>query len=342
MPAPSVVAHGGGESGFSTPRRINSPAAVPSENVTRNFLYNARGDRIQETTPGGETATLVYDQADRLIQYGTNASYAYNGNGLRVSKTVNGVTTHFVWNQAQAMSELLQDGSTYYIYGPDGQPIEQIAAEKPTYLHQDQQGSVRLLTDSSGNVVGRYDYDSWGNVMSHAGTSITNLQYDGQYTDAETGFQYLRARYYDPVTGQFVTQDPAFPVTWERYGYAANEPLDLNDPTGLSIGDPLGIITGAYDVVKSVTDTVVVTPIGCVTGHCRAALKQDVKDYQQNGIDFLEGLTKLPTLILPNIPGLTSPNGPVAMLNTPYDYGAVKLAGYVFQPDCGSWPVFST
>lgn len=55
----------------------------------------------------------------------------------------------------------------------------------------------------------------------------------GQYTDAETGFQYLRARYYDPATGQFLTRDPLEAETGEAYGYVRGDPLNRTDPTGL-------------------------------------------------------------------------------------------------------------
>jgi RHS repeat-associated protein len=239
-------------------------ATSGSEGVTRHYTYNARGDRIGESATDGTTLALGYDQADRLVGVGSTIAYAYNGDGLRVSKTVGGVTTQFVWNQAEAMPELLQDGSTYYIYGPEGRPIEQVSAETPTYLHQDQQGSTRLLTDSEGNVVGRYNYDSWGTVTSHTGSATTSLQYDGQYTDTETGFQYLRARYYDPSTGQFLTQDPIFAITGSRYGYTRNDPLNASDPLGsFSISNAIGqawIDIGAYHYF--VTHTVG----GCISG----------------------------------------------------------------------------
>jgi RHS repeat-associated protein len=214
------------------PTGVHSATSGPSATMTQ-FTYNARGDRISETTSGSPTVTFSYDQADRLIGVGDNISYAYNGDGLRVSKTVDGATSEFVWNQSEGTPELLQDGSTDYIYGPEGKPIEQITGETPIYLHQDQQGSTRLLTDAGGSVVGRYDYDAWGAVTSHTGSATTNLQYDGQYTDAETGYQYLRARYYDPSTGQFITADPLVAVTRARYIYANNAPLNQADPTGM-------------------------------------------------------------------------------------------------------------
>ena len=128
---------------------------------------------------------------------------------------------------------LLDDGTNSYIYGPDGSPIEQITGNDVLYFNHDQQGSTRLLTDGGGAVVGSYDYDPHGNVVNHTGVA-TSLQYDGEYRDAETGFVYLRARYYDPSMAQFITVDPLNSVTHAPYVYAGNDPLNTYDPTGLS------------------------------------------------------------------------------------------------------------
>jgi len=75
---------------------------------------------------------------------------------------------------------------------------------------------------------------------------ITSLR-SRQYTDAETGLQYLRARYYDPDSGQFITRDPLVSSTRDAYGYAGRSPLNATDPTGLDCGwaDPVGCATDA-------------------------------------------------------------------------------------------------
>ncbi|MFL6054268.1 MAG: RHS repeat-associated core domain-containing protein, partial [Actinoallomurus sp.] len=65
-----------------------------------------------------------------------------------------------------------------------------------------------------------------------SGTVSTPFGYAGQYTDAETGLQYLRARYYDPATAQFLTRDPLQDVSGQPYGYAAEAPLNYVDPSG--------------------------------------------------------------------------------------------------------------
>lgn len=238
----------------------------PSTEVTRHFAYNLRGDRTMEELPGGGARSLDYDQSDRLIAVGNNIDYTYDGDGLRASKTVNGVTTNEVWNQAEGMPELLEAGSTSYVYGPGGQPIEQITGGMATFIQTDQQDSVRLLTDASGAVVGRYDYDPWGNVTKHTGSAASDLQFDGQLTDAETGYQYLRARYYDPGTGQFLTPDPLQPVSRSRYGYAENNPLTFGDASGELFGVDT-LLGGAIGAVVGTVSGAGGYGVSVVTGH---------------------------------------------------------------------------
>jgi RHS repeat-associated protein len=69
-------------------------------------------------------------------------------------------------------------------------------------------------------------------VLGTAGTATTPLGYDGEYTNSDTGLIYLRARVYDPATGQFMSVDPKVAETIAPYGYAKDDPLALGDPSG--------------------------------------------------------------------------------------------------------------
>ena len=64
-------------------------------------------------------------------------------------------------------------------------------------------------------------------------TAITPIGWAGDYKDTETGYVYLRARYYDPATAQFLTRDPMEALTRSAYGYVNNNPINATDPTGL-------------------------------------------------------------------------------------------------------------
>ena len=105
----------------------NSCASAPSQATT--FTYNTRGDRTAVTPPVGSASSLGYDQANRLtsfVQGSTSATYKYNGDGLRMNKTVAGAVTPFTWDVSASVPLLVSDGNLDYIYGPGGAPIEQI------------------------------------------------------------------------------------------------------------------------------------------------------------------------------------------------------------------------
>lgn len=201
------------------------------------FGYDQRGNRTSMTPSSGSPTTYTYDQANRLTAYSsgsTAANYVYNGGGLRMSKTVNGAAEPFVWDVAGSLPLLLKDGSTSYVYGPGGQPVEQINSSGTVlWYHRDQLGSTRLLTDASGSVAATYTYDAYGNRTSSTGTVSNPFSYAGGYTDVESGLQYLRARYYDPSTAQFLTRDPVVATTRSPYGYVAGNPLNGVDSSGL-------------------------------------------------------------------------------------------------------------
>ena len=197
------------------------------------YTYGTEGERTKSVT-GPTTTSYGYDQAGRLTTYGNgaaNTTYAYDGDGLRTKKTVGSTVTTFTWD-GSATPDLLSDGTTSYLYGPGGIPVEQVGTSATQWYFHDQLGSTRALTDSTGTVTGTYGYTTYGAVSAHTGTA-TPLQYAGQYTDVESGLIYLRARSYDPATAQFLTVDPAVDATRSAYGYAADSPLNGMDPTGL-------------------------------------------------------------------------------------------------------------
>jgi RHS repeat-associated protein len=113
------------------------------------------------------------------------------------------------------------------------------------YLHQDQLGSTRMLTDSAGVVRATFTYNPYGIVTASTGYSTTPFLFCGQYRDSATGFYYLRARYYDPATAQFLTVDPKVATTLSPYGYVQGDPLNGTDPSG-EWGLP-GWVTSAWN-----------------------------------------------------------------------------------------------
>jgi len=251
--------------GYDNAHELTSLQTASSAATTKNltYTYNKDGGRTaQADSVSGATSTFGYDQADRLISATTGltqASYSYDGDGLRQSKTVTttagATTTAATWDTAAGLPTLAQDGGTRYVTGPDGLPLEQIDASGAVlyYLH-DQLGSTRALLDSAGNTVATFNYDAYGTPTTRTGSATTPFGYAGQYTDAETGLQYLRARYYDPATSQFLSVDPLVGATKQPYVYASADPLSYVDPWGLADciagGIPLlsGVVNGACNI----------------------------------------------------------------------------------------------
>jgi len=236
----------------ATPAHPKAVAAVIYRGVDPNTPIDVIGQA--GTTPGGTSVT-----APSVTTTQPGEELVMIGSGLVAATTQAGA-----WGFPQAMSvreqsdhatgtlgvSLAMADQTLGAGGATGNqtatltPAEdliglQIALKKPApaimYLHQDQLGSTRLLTDTAGVVQATYSYDAYGNIPPgwKTGTATTPLQYAGQYTDAETGFQYLRTRYYDPATGQFLGRDPETGITQSPYGYVDSNPLNDTDPTGL-------------------------------------------------------------------------------------------------------------
>jgi RHS repeat-associated protein len=230
------------------------------------YTYDELGERTKTTPEKGPATTYGYDQAGNLTsaerpKEGETSeikdTYTYNGEDLRTSQTISGTTSYLAWDMAEELPLVLGDGTSSYIYGPGGLPIEQISSGGTvTYLHHDQQGSIRLLTGSTGTVTGKCTYGAYGTPTCE-GTTTTPLGFDAQYTSSDTGLVYMRARVYDPATAQFLSIDPFVALTGEPYSYAEDDPINKADPSGrcgfVCVG---GIVLGGVAVATGVGEVV--------------------------------------------------------------------------------------
>jgi RHS repeat-associated protein len=206
------------------------------------WVADTQDNRIEKWAPAPSTTSYAYDQAGNLTAIerleaseipAIEEAYAYDGTGLRASQTVSGTTSHLTWNTSGGLPLLLDDGQASYVVGPGGLPVEQISEETPTFYHHDQLGSTRMLTNASGEPTATFTYSAYGQPAGSTGTQTTPLGYAGQLTNEESGLQYLRARVYDPATGQFLTRDPLLELTRQPYAYVFDNPANGVDPFGL-------------------------------------------------------------------------------------------------------------
>lgn len=116
---------------------------------------------------------------------------------------------------------------------------------------QDGQGSTRTLTNSAGNVTDTYDYTAFGELQNQTGTTENNYLYTGQQFDDSNGLYSLRARFYSPNIGRFLSQDTyavnfSNPIELNRYGYMGNNSINAMDPGRHNSAQEYGGLTAAY------------------------------------------------------------------------------------------------
>ncbi len=209
------------------------------------YTYDASGNQTSRTA-GGVTTAYTFDGLDRLTAIsapGLTAAYAYNGDNLRVARTVNGVTERDTWATVFGLPQVLADGQSEYVWA--GELVTQYpiggGASSGRVVAADRQGSERLVLSSTGSAIGSREYDAYGNIRTQTGTSVA-FDYTGNRRDAESGLLYLRARLYDPATGRFLSPDPAgdcpsTPLSAHAYLYGLANPARYTDPLGLSAWD---------------------------------------------------------------------------------------------------------
>ena len=177
------------------------------------ITYDAIGNR---ETYNGYTYSWKGRQLTGLSN-GTNTySYAYNTDGIRTQKTVNGTTTTFFLNGTQILAQNKGDSDiSWFFYDSTGTRVGLIRGSYVFYYVYNLQGDVvGLMNAATGKIVATYSYDAWGNctVTNASGWTAGNLnpfRYRGYYYDTESGLYYLNSRYYDPAMGRFINADDA-------------------------------------------------------------------------------------------------------------------------------------
>lgn len=216
-------------------------------NATNEYSYDSRGNRsalegTQPAAPGN--AAYTFDERNRLRgavneQTGSTSAYTYFADGLRATKDENGNVTKYVYLDGKVIEELDEAGNVKArnMWGNELLFRKDAASGKSGYYGYNSHGDVVSLTDGSGNELNTYAYDAWGNLLSRTEGMTNPFTYSGEIYDEETGLYYLRARYYDPSVGRFVSEDTYKgqvdnPLSLNRYTYVKNNPLRYIDPTG--------------------------------------------------------------------------------------------------------------
>ncbi|WP_328699973.1 RHS repeat-associated core domain-containing protein, partial [Chengkuizengella marina] len=214
--------------------------------------YDEKGNR--KTMEGTMKLPLgpreyTYNALNQLSTFKENdeeTTYQYYVGGLRATKeSQDGDFTRYIYFQGNVIEELDQEGNptARNIWGNQLLYREDMTSNLGGYYFYNGHGDVVkvVAADGSKDVLKEYDYDIWGNVLSqisHETKTFDNpFQYTGEIYDEESGLIYLRARYYDPSMGRFITEDTYEgtinnPLSLNLYTYVENNPLIYADPSG--------------------------------------------------------------------------------------------------------------
>ena len=166
---------------------------------------------------------------ETFTSYGTPVTFTYNDEGIRTSKTVDGVEHKYYLNGSQITAETwTQNGVEYlllYVYDDAGSPIAikyrtsnyAEGAYDVYFLEKNLQGDIIAVYNELGNKIGSYTYDAWGNfTLAYNSTATLDrlivgnynpFRYRGYYYDTTTQLYYLQSRYYNAQWGRFLNAD---------------------------------------------------------------------------------------------------------------------------------------
>lgn len=213
-------------------------------------LYDAAGNVTQR-----DDDRFTYDAYGQLVELrvdGRMFGYRYDALGRVVEETdrSTGASTLFGYDGNRRTLRRDPAGLLHVMVDGDGldEHLVQLTAGVPSsvarkYYHQDRQGSVYLVTDRNGAPQEWYRYSAYGELTIESSTGSPRLTsaignrfgYQGHLFNESTGLVHMRARFYDPTWGRFLTQDPLGLIAGpNRYAFVDSAPLSFIDPLGLT------------------------------------------------------------------------------------------------------------
>lgn len=228
--------------------------------VTTTYTWDGNGNLASKSSPSDYTG-YIFDADNRLVEVRrgatqgtatTVASYGYDGDGQRVRKSTAAGSTSFLIDPTpqwpQVVLESTPTQATIYVWGDALR--QQISGAKGTAALAPAEALIPLAghlnttlaaIDTAGAVSESYLATAYGEL--EAESPLSRHQFTGEYLERDARLTYLRARWYQPSSGRFISLDPVWgrqgnPKTLSRYGYANNDPVHFTDPTGLySLGE---------------------------------------------------------------------------------------------------------
>lgn len=286
----------------------NSNNQLLAKNKGNIYNYDNNGNLIFD-----EINTNEFNESNQLtksINDNNTVIFSYDENGLRTSKTSNSATYNYHYSGNKLIWITDGDNNLKYFFSRDGEEnllniIDYTGDNPRTYWYVfDEHQNVVGMIDENGQKVVSYEYDAWGNIIKSEGDILTGegkllkaenpFRYSSYQYDAETGYYYLNARYYNPEIGRFISQDSYNdhkddPVNQNLYLYCLNNPVNFHDESGyiyLTVGS-----TGE-DVINLQCKLQIlgylVMPEGVEYGYYGSLTKDAVTLYQQSQSDLVD------------------------------------------------------
>lgn len=226
---------------------------LTQKNALTSFSYDNNGNQKKKPSENfNPDPTFAFDFENRLIAHTTSAGnaydYKYDGLGNRLRKHSATAAERYIFDTSGPLSRLMATSgdqnyaTTFWIYG-----LGLLYDTDGKYYLEDGSGNTRFTANSSGSKSTSANYDPFGNIRSSSGI-LPKFQFSKQQLDDESNLYFLRARYYDPQLGRFISRDPVKgiltnPQTLNPYAYSSNNPINYSDPSGLWYID-IGVSTG--------------------------------------------------------------------------------------------------
>ncbi|MCL5058255.1 MAG: right-handed parallel beta-helix repeat-containing protein [Actinobacteria bacterium] len=291
-PVGNRTSAGGVSYSYDADNRLVIAGGVP-------YNYDPNGNLISV----GDSVYCQYNYEDRLTLYaGPSGSfgYTYDGDGNRTGMSVSGSvygTAEYIYDINAGLPLLLveKDNSgnqNSHIYA--GRLFSSIGPEGQLFYHQDGLGSISVISDVYGNPLNSYTYDVFGNVIS-ANESVENIfGFTGEPRDP-SGLIFLRARYYDPATGRFISRDTypgtlADPLSMNLYAYCGNNPVNYVDPSGHTFLGPMGSMGPIGDAISKY-ESKKYTPLEIDYSDLQDEIDSDIERLNNWNLGFIDTYT---------------------------------------------------
>jgi RHS repeat-associated protein len=245
------------------------------------FTYDNEG---QLATAYGNTLAFDYEHRLTGISGSDEFQYTYDGAGNRISAVRNGTQTLYIYDASgNLLAEADSEGVTrYYIYGTGLLAMADTSGTMYCY-HFDATGHTVAVTDNSKTIVNAYAYTPFGILASKEEIIEQPFKFVGQFgvMTEDNGWYYMRARYYDPEMGRFISEDPLGFDGGDvnLYAYALNNPVMFIDPLGLcSETNAVAILAADYIVSGPGGTVATVAGVASLVGAIVLAMPSDLAD----------------------------------------------------------------